>query len=47
MATRKRAPSRTTTPARSRRRSGSGLASQFTPDVVRSIIGITLLSSAR
>ena len=43
MATRKRAPSRTTTPARSRRRTSGGLASQFTPDVVRSIIGITLL----
>jgi EAL domain-containing protein (putative c-di-GMP-specific phosphodiesterase class I) len=40
LATRKRAPSRTTTPARSRRRTSSGLASQFTPDVVRSIIGI-------
>jgi S-DNA-T family DNA segregation ATPase FtsK/SpoIIIE len=43
MATRKRAPSRTTTGTRGRRRSAGGLTSQFTPDVVRSIIGITLL----
>jgi DNA segregation ATPase FtsK/SpoIIIE, S-DNA-T family len=43
LATRKRAPSRSTAGTRTRRRTSSGITKQFTPEVVRSIVGITLL----